>query len=235
MTNYRYYSADQLPRLNRMLALKGLGLSLEQIGLLLDEDLPVSQIRGMLRLKQLEIQEHLNQGQIRLDQVEHMLRKIENEEKMPKHEITLKPINSLEVITVRDTVPSYKDIGQIFDQVFSTLGKHQIQPAGPPIGIYHDPDYQESDVDIEVAVPISSKDAAEADFPVKTLPSEKQMACIFHQGGYSTIGASYGHLMQWVEENNFQITGPVREVYLRGPESGAEENYMTEIQLPVQK
>jgi DNA-binding transcriptional MerR regulator len=30
-TGYRYYSADQLPRLNRILALKDLGFSLEQI------------------------------------------------------------------------------------------------------------------------------------------------------------------------------------------------------------
>ena len=30
-TNYRYYSVTQLPRLNRILALKELGLTLEQI------------------------------------------------------------------------------------------------------------------------------------------------------------------------------------------------------------
>ena len=38
-TGYRYYSVEQLPRLNRILALKALGLSLEQIGRLLDDDL----------------------------------------------------------------------------------------------------------------------------------------------------------------------------------------------------
>jgi DNA-binding transcriptional MerR regulator len=30
-TNYRYYSADQVPRLNQILALRELGFSLEQI------------------------------------------------------------------------------------------------------------------------------------------------------------------------------------------------------------
>ena len=53
-TGYRYYSADQLPRLNRILALKDLDLSLAQIGELLDGDLPAEQMRGMLRLKQAE-------------------------------------------------------------------------------------------------------------------------------------------------------------------------------------
>lgn len=45
-TGYRYYSASQLPRLNRILALKDLGLSLEEIGRLLDEELTAAQIRG---------------------------------------------------------------------------------------------------------------------------------------------------------------------------------------------
>ena len=48
-TGYRYYSASQLPRLHRILALKGLGFSLEQIGAVLDEGLTPEQISGMLR------------------------------------------------------------------------------------------------------------------------------------------------------------------------------------------
>ena len=44
-TGYRYYSFDQLPRLNRILALKDLGFSLEQIAQMLDEGLPPAQIR----------------------------------------------------------------------------------------------------------------------------------------------------------------------------------------------
>ena len=65
-TSYRYYSASQLPRLNRILALKDLGLSLDQIARLLDDDLPLDQIRGMLRLKQVELQEQLEEEQTRL-------------------------------------------------------------------------------------------------------------------------------------------------------------------------
>jgi DNA-binding transcriptional MerR regulator len=57
-TSYRYYLLEQLPRLHRIMALKELGLSLEQIGLLLDEEVPTEQIRGMLRLKRAEIQQH---------------------------------------------------------------------------------------------------------------------------------------------------------------------------------
>jgi DNA-binding transcriptional MerR regulator len=69
-TGYRFYSVDQLPRLNRILALKDLGFSLEQIGRLLDEELPPSELRGMLRLKQGELQQQVDEQQSRLARVE---------------------------------------------------------------------------------------------------------------------------------------------------------------------
>jgi DNA-binding transcriptional MerR regulator len=58
-TGYRYYSFDMLPKLNRILALKELGLSLEQIKQLLEDDLSAEQLRGMLRLKQVEIHQQM--------------------------------------------------------------------------------------------------------------------------------------------------------------------------------
>ena len=58
-TSYRYYSVDQLPRLNRIIALKDLGFTLEQITRLLDEGLSAEQIKGMLKLKRAEIEQQL--------------------------------------------------------------------------------------------------------------------------------------------------------------------------------
>ena len=62
-TGYRFYSVDQLPRLHRILALKDLGFSLDQIGRLVEDDVPAEQLRGMLALKQAEIERQLTQGQ----------------------------------------------------------------------------------------------------------------------------------------------------------------------------
>src|SRR5512135_1263810 len=68
LTNYRYYSAGQLPRLNRILALQELGFSLEQIGELLNENVPAEQLRGMLRLKRAEVEQGIQAEQARLAQ-----------------------------------------------------------------------------------------------------------------------------------------------------------------------
>src|SRR6476661_8840594 len=60
-TGYRYYSTGQLPRLNRIVALKEVGLSLEQIGQLLDADLTPEQLEAMLKLKQVELCQQLDE------------------------------------------------------------------------------------------------------------------------------------------------------------------------------
>ena len=62
-TGYRYYSASQLPRLHRILALKDLGFSLEQIARVLNEGVSLEQLRGMLRLRQVELQQRISEEQ----------------------------------------------------------------------------------------------------------------------------------------------------------------------------
>jgi DNA-binding transcriptional MerR regulator len=79
-TGYRYYSANQFPRIHCILALKDLGLTLEQIGDLLEGDLTPDQIRGILRVRQSEIKQQVAEEQARLARVEQRLRQIEQEE-----------------------------------------------------------------------------------------------------------------------------------------------------------
>src|SRR5436309_12101117 len=55
-TGYRYYSLDQLARLNRILVLKDLGFPLEQITRVLEENFSPDQLRAMFALKQAQTQ-----------------------------------------------------------------------------------------------------------------------------------------------------------------------------------
>lgn len=76
---YRYYTEEQLETLNRILALKDLGFSLDQIRGMLSESITPGELRGMLRMKRMELQERVSIEQQRLNQVEERLRRIENE------------------------------------------------------------------------------------------------------------------------------------------------------------
>lgn len=56
--------------LNRILALKDLGFSLEEIGRLLDDGLSVEQMRGMLRLRETEARQRVREEAERLERIE---------------------------------------------------------------------------------------------------------------------------------------------------------------------
>src|SRR5438874_13752435 len=86
-TGYRYYSADQLPRLNRILALKDLGLSLDQITGFIKHDLSAAELRGMLRMKQAELQQQMSETQAQLQRVEARLIQIEKENEMSTYDV----------------------------------------------------------------------------------------------------------------------------------------------------
>jgi effector-binding domain-containing protein len=235
-TGYRYYSVDQLPRLNRIIVLKNLGLSLEEVSQLIDNDLPAEHIRQLLHVKQAEIRQRLQDEQGRLGQVEEWLRQIEKEGIMPEQDVIIKKVAAQKVASVRGVVPTYGDIDQLFNELCPYLEQHKAQWIGPPIAVYHDMEYMEKDVDIEVAVPIANSIPTTDRIKVAELPAVEQMACLIHRGPYETIGESYKALMAWAEANGYQIAGPDREVYLQGPEPGrSPEEFITELQLPVTK
>jgi effector-binding domain-containing protein len=234
-TAYRYYSANQLPRLNRILAFKDLGFSLEQILQLLDDKISPVQIRGMLRLKQAELQQHIEGEMARLVRVEARLRQIEQEDNMPDYEVVLKTIQPITVVSIRETLPKYAAVGQLFNELYDYLHRHGVKPGNYCTAIWHDAGYKESDVDAE-AVVVAEKLPPECDrIKVYELPGCDRAACAIHHGSYNTIVQSYNYLLSWMENNGYRIVGPNREVYIQGGSEQDNESYITEIQFPVEK
>lgn len=235
-TGYRYYSASQLPRLHRILALKEMGLSLSQITQLLQDDLTPEEIRGMLRLKRAELEGRLQEAQAQLARVERRLTHIEQEGIMSAQEVVLKEIPATQVASIRAVIANYQAIGQLFGELFGHLGRQGVTPAGPAIGIYHDEEYREEDVDVEAAVPVPGRVSKGGRVTVRELPAVEQMACIVHQGSFDDLSETYGQLMAWIEANGYRPYGPSREVYLQMSQPGEDPSgNVTEIQFPVAK
>lgn len=236
-TGYRYYSADQLPRLNRIIVLRNLGLSLEEVSRMLDDNLSIDHIKQMLQVKQAEIRERLQEDERRLGQVEEWLRQTEKEGIMPEYQIAIKKVEPQLIASIRDVLPTYGDVGQLYGEIFKYLGKKWVfKPAGPVMLICHDGEYKESDVDVEAAVPIGKNVPGSDRVKVYELPTLEQAACTVYKGPYEGIGEAYNALMAWIERNGYQITGPDRELYFTDPSKVKDpaEN-VTEIQFPVAK
>jgi DNA-binding transcriptional MerR regulator len=237
-TGYRYYSLDQLPRLNRILALKDLGFSLEQIGRMLNESLPPEQIRGMLRLKQAELQQRVQGEQARLERIEARLRQIEQEGIMTNYEVILKRVSPQLVAGVRETIPTWEQVGPTLDRNFDAVTNHVETHggtfAGPFLDIWYNKELpSDADLDVEAVAPIQSPVPETDRVKVHTLPGVETVASTIHHGPFATLGQAHGAVMQWAEANGYKIVGPDREIYLQYKRGGDQNDYITEIQYPV--
>lgn len=234
-TSYRYYTPSQLPRLNRILALKDLGLSLEQIGQVLNEALSPGELRGMLRMKQAELQQQVEADQARLARVAARLQQIEQENTMPTFEVVLKQAPAQRVAALRDIVPNYGAQGPLWAELETYLGQHQVRPIAPCFTVYYDEEYKERDVDVEVCEPIAAALASGDRVKVRDMPAT-QVASLVMNGSYDLFTQAYGALMGWIGSNGYRIVGPNREIYIRGHGHGVSPaDYVTEIQVPVAK
>jgi effector-binding domain-containing protein len=236
-TGYRYYSANQLPKLNFVLALKDMGLTLEEIATMINNSLSSYEIKTIFRQKKDELKQKVDVQQSQLEQLEKVLKQIEKEGIMPEYQITTKKVEPMLVASIRDVMPHYGDVGQLYGEIFKHLGKKFIfKPAGPVMLICHDKEYKESDVDIEAIVPISKNISSSDKVKVYELPGLEEAAFTIYKGSYEGIGEVYNALMAWIESNGYQITGPDREIYFTDPSKVKDpaEN-VTEIQLPVAK
>lgn len=249
VTNYRYYSSDQLPRLNQIIALKELGFSLDEISKLLDEKLSLDELRGMLRLRRAEIQQQLSQEQSRLAQIQARLNYIEQQGRAPQYEVVVRAIPALRVASIREIVPETDDaVADLFAEIETYVAQHNARDDASPLMLYHDDEYRDTGADVEIAVPISKNIPSNERVRVYELPALAHAACVVYTGSYERITDVLSTLLVWIEHNQYRVAGALREVYLRFnadnvaelklPKAylAAQENaYVTEVQLPIEK
>ena len=232
-TGYRYYSAQQLPQLNRILAFKDLGFSLEQIAKLLDEHLSPAEIRGMLRIKQAELQQLVEKEQARLSRVEVKLKQIEQENTMPDYEVVLKKVEPIKVGAIREILPNYASIGGLYDELLGYFKQQGVKAGYYCGGIWHDCEYKDSDVDGEAVISLDAEMIGNERIKIYELPAIEKMACLVHNGSYNTINQAYNVLLSWIEANNYKVIDSNREVYIVGGKELNNDSFVTEVQFPV--
>jgi DNA-binding transcriptional MerR regulator len=242
-TGYRYYAASQLPRLHRILALKGLGFSLEQITTVLAEGLTLEQMRGMLRLRRAQISQQLVAMQDQLVEVEGRLQQIEREGRLSTYDVLLKQVEPLLVASVRAILPNHSAVGSLFAEVYEAIGPYVGEALGPnpelggqTLVLWCDTEFKEAEVDGAAAFMLRCHVPERGRMRVHELPAAL-MATTVHHGSYNTIGEAHEAILEWIEANGYRIVRPDRELnlYHTMPIRLDDPAYVTELQYPVEK
>ncbi|MGW3074975.1 MerR family transcriptional regulator [Kitasatospora sp. NPDC001132] len=238
VSGYRFYEASQLARLNRVIALKGLGFTLQQVRAVLDERVDPAELRGMLRLRRAQLAEAIAADELRLARVEARLRTIESEGTMSAHEVVVKSVPSVRVAQLSGVAASYEPedigpvIGPLFGELCGRLAEAGIEATGPSVARYQDAPEGNGAVLVLVGIPVgSSVRPGTHDFEVLDLPPIEEAATIVHRGSMDEVLGSSQELARFIEQNGYRSAGYARELYLECPEDQA--GWVTELQEPV--
>jgi len=235
-SGYRFYTADQLARLNRVIALKELGFTLEQVGAILDEEIGAEELRGMLRLRQAELEAALEQARARLAQVGARLRAIEREGRMSVQDVVVKRIPAVRIAELSGTAGSFgpEDIGPVigplYEELCARLEAAGVSGFGPGVAYYEDAGRGDGSVVVHAGMTVPEGTAVEG-VRVHVLPGIEEAATIVHRGSMDAVLPTVQTLAGWIGANGYRSAGYARELYLECPED--PEGWVAEIQEPI--
>ncbi|MFI1930079.1 MerR family transcriptional regulator [Streptomyces sp. NPDC020330] len=239
-TGYRLYGAAQLARLNRIIALKDLGFTLQQVGAVLDERVGPEELRGMLRLRRAELAEAVAAASARLARVEARLRSIESEGHMPADDVVIRAVPAVRVAELTGTAASYQPqdigpvIGPMYERLFPLLEGAGLRPAGPGIARYEDAPEGGGAITVHAGVTVSAPVGPVGDTGARVVELPPfEAATIMHRGAMDDVLSTTHTLAHWLDAHGYRSTGYAREVNLECPPD--REQWVTELQEPVAK
>jgi DNA-binding transcriptional MerR regulator len=241
-TGYRYYSASQLPRLNRILVLRDLGLSLDQITKALRDDLEAGELRGMLLMRRAEVEQTIEAESQRLRQIETRIAQIEAEGRAAADDVVLRPEPAHRLLSLRQTVASFAEgvclVGELVQAVPRLVGESAL---GELVVIAHAPEFEPENADVELGFYLRSpvRDPVRlADgraLAMRELPAVERLATCVRIGPPQEAHLTTARIAQVIEADGYRICGPNREVFLQRPSPDRLEDAVVEMQFPVEK
>jgi DNA-binding transcriptional MerR regulator len=228
-SGYRYYTTSQVPTAQVIRRFRDLGMPVKEVGEVLATQAP--EARSAL------IAVHLERLEAQLEQTREAvssLRRLLSPAAAPivvQHRTVL----TQPVAAIRGTV----DLSEVLQwyssamaELDAALRSQRLTPNGPSGGLYDNELFTEERGDVLVYVPVQEPPKKGRVEPYE-LPGG-DLAITVHHGSHDDIDVTYGQLGTYVADNEFTVTGPVREIYLVGPRETADESaWRTEIGWPV--
>ncbi len=241
-SGYRYYSASQLPRLNRILVLKDLGLSLEDIARVLDSNLSAAELRGMLMVRRSDAQRALADEMERLRHIESRIAQIDTEGELSVDDVIMRSEPAQRILSVRRIVPSFAAARELIRELSeSARGLKAKGLLGRLTAVAHAQEFELDRIDVEVGFVVEGEVREEIrlangeQLTVRDLPTVERMATCVRIGPPERAHLITGKIGVFMEANGYALAGPSREVFLQPPRLDRMEESVVEMQFPVAK
>ncbi|UYM07570.1 MerR family transcriptional regulator [Solicola gregarius] len=229
-TGYRSYDPSQLDRLHRIVALRQLGLNLDDIGVFLADGVDTERLSAMLRVRRAEVEREHAIASARLVDVERRLRLIEQESPMSV-EIVEKSLPAVRLAGGTAVVSEQPEVagvvGPLFDRIAGVIGS-ECGSLETPIAQY---DVGEDGLRIVVGYEYDGE--PRPGIEIVELPAVERAACGVHLGTMDRIAQSWQAIHAEILARGLTPNGPFRELYVRATPPDDQSGWVTELQQPV--
>lgn len=233
-TGYRYYDSLQIPLLNQIIYLRDCGFTVAEIAATLDH-----RQEGIILQKLAEKRKEIKAN---IEAEEKKLLKIQMaedgllEQKEPLHyQIGIKSIPSYPVLSLRRIIPDYYAEGNLWMELSAFARENNVEISSETFSIYHDLEYKESDVDVELCVQVKTFGKNADPFIYRKTEAVPHMAYTMVYGEFANIAGAFLSFADWLQKNEqYQMLGTSRQIVHRGPWNEEKpDQYLVEIQIPV--
>ena len=239
-TGYRYYILQQLPRAHRIMALKEMGLSLEQVGIMLNQEMSVEELRGMFRLKQAEIEQRVREDQQRLMMIEFHINMINAEDKMPELDVKVKEIPAFKALYLRFK-PVEHLIPRLGEEINQLIAIGKIKLAGTHIGALYGEEINPENYDFAFILPVSDEQMGDVTLSsgevlkLKTIPTTLAATIVVEGHGEPDLLEKQVLLERWAVENGYNLCHEHRAIHHKGAMHHVPQSeWVTELQTIIE-
>lgn len=238
---YRYYTAAQLAELNRILVLRDLGLSLEQIARVLQAGISSDELRGMLLMRRAEIEQSQAELAMRLRLLESRIASLDTLDKDEADDVVIRAEPERQFLSLRTRQSSF---GAALALALELQRDVPLQIGGAALGpfivVSHSPDFEPDDLDLELGFVLEAEPkrlpvfADRTKLELRTLPSHERVATCVRVGAPAQAHQSTARIGRYLEATGYRLAGPNREIFLQLPRDGEIETAVVEMAYPIE-
>lgn len=233
-SGYRYYTTDQLFRLNQIVALRQMGFSIPEIAEIVDG-------RNVSDILEKRMDELAAEQERVADQLFRLQTYISDQKEghIMDYQAVVKEIPAFTVFYAERVLPDYAGLSELMPAIGSLVSAQNpgIQCVKPDycFNIYLDGEYRDHDIRVAICQAVTSRGRDTEDVTFKDLPAVT-VASVLHRGPYEKLSEAYAYAIKWVEQSGYRICDNIRESYIDGPWNCADpKDWLTEIQVPIEK
>lgn len=236
-TGYRYYAVTQLTSASRIQQLKEMGFGLSVIGDILVAYHDSESLKKYLTLQHSQLCQEAQLLNQRKELLERAISHLEKENTIMKYDVTVKEYPEMQVLTLRKVIPAYEREGDLWQEFYEKVGSRSIEymPNGASMAIFYDEGFKETDVDVEICVPVTGCDFADHlnGLTLKVIPAVP-VASVTFQGDYSHVASACEAIGAYLEAHNLELSGPQFNIYRVNPGIDPDpSHWITEVCFPI--